>query len=348
MGRQVHDEELWPYVRTLLPVDIEESARACGALIRRRGIADAESLLRTLLAYGVTDLSLKSVAAWAKAERLSSLSTPALFYRVRDADAWLSHVLAQVLSSDVAPPRKGLRLRVVDASVITGPAPKGTDWRIHLVAEPGSGCFSGVELTDRFVGEHFALHALAPGDVVLGDRGYSYASHIAAANEAGAAVVVRLNLQTIRLCTMAQQPLNLRARVKEVPKTGIKVFNAMLPIPPAKKTKSHKSWSLSKASAWIPVRVMAARTRSGSIIWVLTTLTPEMGTPKEVMDLYRLRWQVELVFKRLKSLLHLDELPTRQGPTARSWILARLLAAALAQKLVAPSDALSPWGYVLR
>lgn len=63
---------------------------------------------------------------------------------------------------------------------------------------------------------------------------------------------------------------------------------------------------------------------------------------------YRLRWQIELVFKRLKSLLDLDALPSRQGPTAKSWMLAKFLAAAVAQRLVEPSGALSPWGYELR
>ena len=66
------------------------------------------------------------------------------------------------------------------------------------------------------------------------------------------------------------------------------------------------------------------------------------------MQLYRLRWQIELFFKRLKSLLHLDALPSRRGPTAKSWMLARLLAAALAQRLVQPAGPLSPWGYQLR
>jgi IS4 transposase len=93
------------------------------------------------------------------------------------------------------------------------------------------------------------------------------------------------------------------------------------------------------------VRVVAARTRKGEVIWVLTTLPAAKASAGQILELYRLRWQVELLFKRLKSLLHLDTLPSRQGPTARSWMLARLLAAALAQKLVDPAGALSPWGY---
>ena len=100
--------------------------------------------------------------------------------------------------------------------------------------------------------------------------------------------------------------------------------------------------------AWIPARAVAARTRLGEVIWLLTTLPTEQANSSELMQIYRLRWQIELLFKRLKSQLHLDTLPSRQGPTARSWMLARFLAAALAQELVQPAGPLSPWGYQLR
>jgi IS4 transposase len=84
------------------------------------------------------------------------------------------------------------------------------------------------------------------------------------------------------------------------------------------------------------------------VFWIVTTLNAAELPALQVMALYRLRWQIELFFKRLKSLLHLDTLPSRQGPTAKSWMLARLIAAALAQRLVQPSGPLSPWGYELR
>jgi hypothetical protein len=68
----------------------------------------------------------------------------------------------------------------------------------------------------------------------------------------------------------------------------------------------------------------------------------------DILGLYRARWQIELLFKRLKSLLHIDTLPSREGATAKSWMLARLIAAALAQRLVQPAGPLSPWGCALR
>jgi len=343
-------DSLWRYVRTLLPDDLDTSARASGALVRRRGIRDAEALVRMLLAYGLTDLSLKSVAGWAAALGVADVSTPALFYRVRDAEGWLSTLVAAALAEEVRPPTQpGLRLRAVDATVVTGPGAKGAEWRLHVLSDPASGRFCAVEITDEHGGEGYALHPVQKGDVVLGDRGYAYSRSVYAAAEAGADVVVRFNPQTLRLCSRERQRYPLSSQTAEVPAVGARSWNLIMPVfPPKRQTKSKKSWPLSKAVAWLKVRAVCARTRSNKLIWILTTLSEDQASDADVLDLYRLRWQIELMFKRWKSLLDLDTLPSQKGPTARSWILSRLLGAALAQKLLDPNDALSPWGYVLR
>jgi len=51
------------------------------------------------------------------------------------------------------------------------------------------------------------------------------------------------------------------------------------------------------------------------------------------------------VFQSPEVFAHLDTLSSRLGPTARSWMLAGLLAAALAQNLVRASGPRSPSGY---
>jgi hypothetical protein len=343
-------DDQWPYVGTLLPEDLDESARRHGALVRRRGMPNAESLVRTLLAYGLTDLSLQSVAAWARSIEVANLSTQALFYRVRDAETWLASLLTDLLSQEVSPPRrKGLRLRVVDATVVVGPGAVGPEWRLHTECDPATGRLCAVEITDKRGGEGMARFNLQEGDVVLGDRGYAYSQSIAAAVRTGARVLVRFNPQTLRLCTDDHERFDFVTRAKKLHKTGPGSWSLLMPtFPPRPKTKSKKTWPLSNATDWIPVRVVAARTRTRSIIWLVTTLRPEEATDVEVVDLYRLRWQIELLFKRLKSLLRLDAMPSREGPTAKSWLLARLLGAALAQKLLDPNEVLSPWGYELR
>jgi hypothetical protein len=349
----LHDAE-WEYVRTLLPPDLEQSARRTSALIRCRNIPDAAALLRVALAYGLSDLSLKDVAAWASALQLAEITGPGLFYRLRESEPWLEHVLGQLLSEQLPAAAGGFRLCVVDATVINGPgqkpnAPgqKPVHWRAHACITPTTGELRTVELTDDSGGEKFSRYRFGAGDVVLGDRGYASARGIYAVRQAEAHVVVRFHPGTLRTCDEKRQRIYLAEREAEVPKTGAVEFRILVPIPPERK-RSHKTWDSAKAIAWVPARAVAARTRKQEVIWVLTTLPARQMPAIGILGLYRMRWQIELLFKRLKSLLHLDALPSRQGPTAKSWMLARLIAAALAERLLQPAGPFSPWGYDLR
>jgi hypothetical protein len=304
-------------------------------------------LIRVALAYAVSDLSLKDVAAWASALRVAQITGPGLFYRLREAEQGLEQVLGQVLSEQVPQAAGGFRLRVVDATVSNGPGRKAAQWRAHVSSNPTTGSLRAVELTDDSGGEKFSRHRFGAGDVVLGDRGYATARGVYAVVQQEAQVVVRFNPATLRTCDERRRRIYLAEQETGIPKVGAVEFKIIIPVPP-NATRSHKTWNSAKAIAWIPARAIAARTRTGEVTWVLTTLPSKQMPAIGILGLYRVRWRIELLFQRLKSLLHLDALPSREGPTAKSWMLARLIAAALAQRLVQPAGPLSPWGYVLR
>jgi len=345
--QQVFSDPFWPYLLAFLPPTYEELADQHHALQRCRKVPNAAALLRLILAYALTDLSLKDVAAWASAGHIAEISGPALFYRIRDAESWLSVLLAEVLTREVCVSLPAQRqVRLVDATVLTGPGATGTEWRVHTMVEPRTGRFCAVELTDASGGETFSRYPIQRDEIVLGDRGYAHARGIASVVNRHGQVVVRANPQAIRLCRPDRTIFSVLEKAEAIPVTGEWAWDILIPIPPDRPTRAH-TWALSKASQWVPARIGGIRARSGEVIWVITTLPETEATMKQCLALYRTRWQVELVFKRLKSLLNFDALPSRQGPTARSWILGRLLAAALAQHLVHPAGAFSPWGYPL-
>lgn len=268
----MHEERERPYVLTLLPGDLESSAWQSAALLRCRHIPDAKALLRLALAYAVSDLSLKDVAAWAHALGVAEITEPGLFYRLREAEGWLQHVLAQTLQSQVASAAgSSLRLRVVDATVLHGPGAQGTEWRAQVLMDPGTGAFRAVELTDAHGGEGYGRYQLSPQELILGDRAYATARGLWAVHSAHVYVVARLNPHTIRVCDAERKRLSLRRKEREIPPVGGIEFNILVPIPPEKRTKTHQ-WGLRRAMAWVPARAVAARTRDGSVIWLLTHL----------------------------------------------------------------------------
>lgn len=110
-----------------------------GALVRKRRIRDAEALLRILLGYGFTELSLQSLAAWGKDGGLSDCTKEAFVFQVRDCESWLSELLTFMLASEAKPVDSGLRLRVVNATVLCGAGATGIDWRVYVLSDPGTG-----------------------------------------------------------------------------------------------------------------------------------------------------------------------------------------------------------------
>ena len=80
---------------------------------------------------------------------------------------------------------------------------------------------------------------------------------------------------------------------------------------------------------------------------MFTTLSPEVLDTREVLELYRVRWQIELRFKHLKSLLGLGCLPKYDEQSCRAWIQAKLLCGLLIERLMREAKFFFPWGYRL-
>jgi IS4 transposase len=67
---------------------------------------------------------------------------------------------------------------------------------------------------------------------------------------------------------------------------------------------------------------------------VVTSLSADTVSTREILDLYRLRWRIELAFKRLKSLIGLDGPPGKDPRSAKAWVLAHLVMSLLLEPLV--------------
>ena len=73
---------------------------------------------------------------------------------------------------------------------------------------------------------------------------------------------------------------------------------------------------------------------------LLTMLDAEDYPADRVIALYRMRWQIELAFKRLKSLIGVDKLPARDPALARAWLAAHLIREGLGRRPTKPKRGL--------
>jgi hypothetical protein len=360
-------------------IDLDASARTSGALVRRREIRSGEALLRLALAYGPGGLSLRAAAAWAGATGLADLSDTAVLNRLRKAADWLGEIAGALLRRAAAEPRPaspptgplpGRRLRIADASVVTHPGSVGPDWRLHATYDPAAGRFTNLELTDRGGAESFGRTAWRAGDVAIGDRDYARPPGLRQILAAGAEFIVRTGWKQLRLLDAdgapvaweqifdALAPGEVTERMALVDYSGKgrrsrgkAVFPArlvVLRLPPEATARAVKAAHRRHSRCHARKLLRPLTLRAAGHLMLVTSL-PATVPAAEVLAAYRLRWQVELAFKRLKSLLGFGRLPAKGEALARSWLLAHLVFALLiddtAQGLLAvpPSRARSAW-----
>jgi Transposase DDE domain len=80
-------------------------------------------------------------------------------------------------------------------------------------------------------------------------------------------------------------------------------------------------------------------------ILLLTSLPATIFPATDILAIYRFRWQIELAFKRFKSLAGLDQLPAKNPELARAWIYARLIVALIAEQIAGQVPDSSPSGH---
>ena len=112
-----------------------------------------------------------------------------------------------------------------------------------------------------------------------------------------------------------------------------------------------KSEAIKKARRHIEHRAGKRQTKTKADTWeyagYVAVFTTDLTTPAEtILDWHRARWQIELTFKRLKSLAKLGHLPKYDDCSSRVWLYGKLLVALLTQKLIRIGPDISPWGYV--
>jgi hypothetical protein len=332
--------------RVVGDLDLDALALETRALVRRRGVPDAKALLRLALARGPGGMSLRQTAAWAQLTGVADLTDASLNDRLHQSCDFLAAIVASLLQAKAPCPRfRGRSIRVADGSCVSKPGSRGTDWRVHGVYDLGSGGFSNLELTDKHGGEALDRGVGIEGEIRIADRGYSAAKALrrfmASAQQAkGADYLVRLRWSSLRLRKPHGEKFELIAHLQNMPKDqniddiGVLIDGAGAPMQTriviarkpeaaARAERERMTREARKKGKQLDPRSLIA----AEYVMLATSLAPDDYPADEILALYRLRWQIELAFKRLKSLLRLDCLPAKTNKGGRSWICAHLILA---------------------
>jgi hypothetical protein len=251
------------------------------------------------------------------------------------------------------------RLRVVDATTVQEQGGAGTDWRVHYTLRlPDLSC-DFFELTDDKGGETYRRIPVKSGDLLLADRGYSNAPGVRTVVEAGGDVLVRWNSFSFPLQTLDGKPFQALKELNKLPKRGCREWKVCFTQAGKRYTGrlcAIRKGAVATARAQRKMRRQARKKQKevseealklAGFILVFTTVSPKILSTEEVLELYRVRWQIELRFKHLKSLLGLGCLPKYDEKSCRAWIQAKLLCGLLIERLMKEAKFFFPWGYRL-
>lgn len=361
----IRDEllNIWEQVQAHLPpdFDLQRTARERRAFLRKREIKDAVSLFRLCMAYGACGMSLRETCAWAEALKLASLSEPSLMERLCKAAPWLGDIVAALVAQQAKLPTKrwaGYRLRAVDATAICQPGADRTSWRLHMGFDLASGQVDHLALTDGRGGENLQRLTYRPGEIVLGDRIYARAKNLRGVKHDGADFIVRTGWNSLRLkrpdggefdlfaTLRAQegQEGEVRVRVEEGSDRDAALELRLITWRKTPEQAQAEQKRLLQNAKKRGTKVDPRSLEAAKYVMLVTSLPADVFPTCDVLAIYRFRWQIELAFKRMKSLAGLDELAAKDPALAQAWIYARLIAFLIAEQIAGQVPDSPPYG----
>lgn len=342
----------WEVVRSWLPKGWETAARSLGAFERGRKLKTPEQLLILLLGR-FCGRSLRSAAAHSGIRKDDRISDVAVLGRQRKANAWLEWLVAGLLATSRIRLQKPNRLAhrrvlAVHATVVVDRTKAHKIWRIHYSYDLFDRRCCHLLLTGEPIGETLKHFPIRPGDLLLGDRMYASLSGMWHVKRQGGDFILRVRHKAFKYYPAQHSgEINLLQRLKRMEPQSAKDWTLRVHVfgqaPMLVRVIAFRLSDREATRAIIRAedearkagRVLDPETREMQrYVILVTSLAQEELSASELLQLYRARWQIEIAFKRLKSLMGIGRLPCRTNESSRSWLLGKMLLALLVQRLI--------------
>jgi hypothetical protein len=354
-------EEDWAVIESLLPDGWEEKCKELKAYRLHRAFKNPGDLLRTLLIHCAQGCSFRVTASLAEDGDLAVLSDVALNKRLRNAGDWLRWLSNGVAhkwfpARDLGDCAEPLCVKVADATAVQEPGSKGTSFRVHYSLELSSLQCNEVTITGKDVGESFKNFKVQQGDLWIGDRGYARPTGIDHVLSGGGDVLIRVGWSSLKFCDEYSRRFDLMAHVRQLGPHEVGdwpvfiehddhlIAGRICALRKSVSATNRERKRILKESAKKGRKTKPETLEAAGYMFVFTTLDRSIPA-NTVLTIFRARWQIELAFKRLKSLLAIGHLHNKNHESAKAWLYGKLLAACLVEALAVASERFFPWGY---
>lgn len=340
-----------PGVATLLremPEGYEQACFETGAILRKRDIKNPNDLMMLNLFHLMTGCSLVEISNISKMAQIGEISDVAFMKRFKNCNNWFKWIIEKIVTEGLMSyplPKllKDYRILAVDASEVKEKGCSGRLYRLHFALDLSKMEAAMYRITTNKIGEKLSNFSFSKNDLILADRGYATTTGIEYCNEKEAQFILRASANNIRFCDKEGEYIDIRDKVigKEAGEqtTYVKTKEGkIIPVRICFKKKDKNSIEKTKKKLHrYQVKnqfKMSDKTKIfNEYIVVVTSLCSDIDF-EEILELYRYRWQVELYFKRLKSILDYGELPKKKEESVFAWLNGKLMIALLIEKII--------------
>lgn len=358
-------ENDFKFLLSLLPNGWDTRAKEFGALTRARKIPNAETLLRLLLIHLAEGCSLRETALRAKEGEIINVSDVAIMDRLRQSGDWFQWMNTELMKtwalkqSDIVFGGQW-NIRLIDGTCIREPGPTGSSWRIHYsINLPNLNCDELLVNHQKGKGETFKNFTVKKDDLLIGDRVYGVRPSIFHVKKNQGQVITRFALSNLPLLTPDGQRFRLLEHLRTLQPNQIGDWDVVLEndekeqctgrVCAIRKSNQATQRALKRikrqARKHSYKKIKKETIESAKYFFVFTNLNRDQMKKQNILEMYRARWQIELVFKRLKSIMQLGHLRKYDKDASIAWLHGKLFVAFVIQTLISHAETFFPWGY---
>lgn len=337
----------------IIPEGYEKACWETKAMSRKNGLQNEKDLL-TLCIFYAYDHSLIEVQSYAKAAGIYDISDVGFMKRFSRCGNWFKWIIEHLAPSEIVQYPKpeilnDYRVLAVDATDIVAGGKANQKWHIHYALDLFNLSCAMFKLTPETTGESLKDFELQQGDLVLGDRAYASLSGIEYCKKHGADFVLRVKNKSFRMYNENGDKVSFEDILKDVENickdttVFIKMSNKeMFPIRVCAVKKDEQALKrtekkLHRKESQKQIKYSDSTKFVHQYFFVVTSLDDRFSA-EQILDLYKLRWQVEMVFKRFKSIVKLGSMPTKTAASSEAWLNCKMLIVLLIEKLLSNSD----------
>ena len=283
---------------------------------------------------------------------IAQLSDVAFMKKFAKCGDWFKCILEnlkveELVSYEKPKSLESYRIVEVDASVVIEKGATKRRFKLHYGIDLFTLSISSHQLTTESTGESLRNFNIQPKDLVLGDRAYGTKTSIEWCLDVGADFIFRIKNKAFKLYDENRNEVSVLSFLKtadeeKANETTVYMINGKKELVPMRLCAIKKSADeIKKAQKKLKRKESKGQCKftdetklTHQFVFVITSL-PTAISSDEILSIYRLRWQVELYFKRLKSIMSYGDLPKKNEASMLAWLNGKLLVALLVERVLA-------------